>query len=408
VIAWVLTSVVPRLPTRLHPSQGHLVERLSPEIRSALRRDGLEPDPELLAAAPVRQVRLPLGSRGWLVTGYDEVRAVLADARSFSNDFGHVIGRPGVGQELDPGGLGVSDPPYHTELRRLLAPEFTARRLASRLPRIEQIVAAQLDALERESGADGRVDLVAHFARPVPWLVMCDLLGIGEDDRAVLYGLAGDRFDVGGGVIGSLTEMTAWNEQLRHLVAQARTDPRPGLLARLVASAGDELGDVRLAGVVDGLIVGGLETTASMLALGVLVALRDPEVRTSLADPSTPARPLVEELLRRLSVVQVPFPRFARADVRLGEAVVREGDVVICSISAANHDPGARAAGHLAFGHGLHRCVGAELARLELGTALPALHRRFPRLRLAVPDQDLAFHDHSVVFGVRELPVALG
>ncbi len=122
------------------------------------------------------------GVRGWMVTGYDEARSVLADAETFSNDFGHMVGRPGIGRELDPGGLGLSDPPYHTELRRLLAPEFTPRRLASRLPtRCRPSSTNSSTSSTARPTATGSVDLVAHFARPVPWQVICDLLGIRED-----------------------------------------------------------------------------------------------------------------------------------------------------------------------------------------------------------------------------------
>jgi hypothetical protein len=143
-LAWCvglyLTRVLPRLPTRWHTLGGWSLDSLSDEARTTMRRNGLLPVPELVQGAAVRPMALPLGATGWLITGYDEVRAVLADSHTFSNDFGHAIGRPGIGRELDPGGLGTSDPPYHTQLRRLLAPEFTAHRLRSRRPRVQAIV----------------------------------------------------------------------------------------------------------------------------------------------------------------------------------------------------------------------------------------------------------------------------
>jgi cytochrome P450 len=398
----------PRVPARLRPSGDGLLDSLPEDARIALRRNGLDPVPALVSGAPVRRLRLPLGYSGWLVTGYDEVRAVLADSRTFSNDFGHLVGRPGFSQELDPGGLGVTDPPRHTELRRLLGPEFTARRLASQQWRVHEVVVHQLEVLAQASDRNGRVDLLAHFARPVPWLVICDLLGVSEADRAELLGLRDDRFDLGSGVIAPLAAMTGWNEHLRKVVARARTDPAPGLIARLVSAAGEDLDDARLAGVLDGLITGGLETTASMLALGAVVLMDDRETFEALQDPAHQPRHEVDELLRRLSVVQLAFPRFSRAEMRVGDETVQRDDVVICSLSAANHAVGRSAATHLAFGHGLHHCLGAELARMELETALPALVRRFPGLRLAVPNEELDFHRHSAVFGVRELPVVLG
>ena len=403
-----LVRVAPYLPVGLRPSGTGLLDSVPEEVRAALRRDGLGPAPELTAGPPVREVPLPLGARGWLVTGYDEVRAVLSDAGTFSNDFGHLVGRPGIGQELDPGGLGLSDPPDHTVLRRLLAPEFSARRLETLQPRVREIVDAQLDVLEREADGSGCVDLLEHFARPVPWLVICELLGIREGDREALRELGSDRFDLSGGIIGSLGTVKGWKEHLRQLVARARADPEPGLIARLTAAAGQDLDDVQLAGVVDGLITGGLETTASMLALGALMLMEDPVSLEGLRVAHRLPGPLVDELLRELSVVQVAFPRFARAAVRVGEVDVRRDDIVICSLSAANHDLGERSSPHVAFGHGLHRCVGAGLARMELEVALSALVRRFPGIRPAVPVQELAFHRDDVVFGVRALPVLLG
>jgi len=218
--------------------------------------------------------------------------------------------------------------------------------------------------------------------------------------------------------VASLGAVTDWVRFLRAMVTRMRAAPGPGLIGRLSAASGDELDDVELAGLVDGMIVGGLETTASMLALGAVVLVQDEQVSASLRR-GQPPRPYVDELLRHLSVVQVAFPRFARTDTLVGETSVRAGDVVVCSLLAANRDARrgdgldlvdpAPSSAHLAFGHGLHRCVGAELARLELETALPALVQRFPHLRLAVATEDLVFRARSVVFGVQEeLPVLLG
>ena len=224
----VLVRALPRVPAPLRPSGAGCSTHCRPRCAPHCTATVSHPAPALLEGPPVRQVRLPLGVRGWMVTGYDEARSVLADARTFSNDFGHLVGRPGIGRELDPGGLGLSDPPYHTGLRRLLAPEFGARRLASRLPSVQAIVDEQLDALEREADDDGRVDLVTHFARPVPWRVICDLLGIREDDRALLADLSAGRFDLDGGVVGPLAAVGGWNEHLRDLVGPGPGRPAAG------------------------------------------------------------------------------------------------------------------------------------------------------------------------------------
>jgi cytochrome P450 len=175
--------------------------------------------------------------------------------------------------------------------------------------------------------------------------------------------------------------------------------------------------DRELAGLADGLLVGGHETTASMLALGALVLITDPERAALVRDETTDIDRVVEELLRYLTVVQVAFPRFARAATTIGEQAVAEGDLVLCSLSSADRDAAlgtdmdgldlTRApAPHLAFAYGIHHCLGAQLARLELRIAFPALLRRFPTLRLAVDPADVKYRERSIVYGVEELPVA--
>jgi cytochrome P450 len=175
--------------------------------------------------------------------------------------------------------------------------------------------------------------------------------------------------------------------------------------------------DRELAGLADGVLTGGLETTASMLALGVLVILQHPESAKLLADGDSVNR-YVEELLRYLTVVQVAFPRFATRDVQIGAVRIAAGDGVACSLSGANRDaalgthmdqfePTRPSLSHLSFGHGIHRCIGAELARMELRAAYPALLRRFPDIRLAAESSQLSFRDASIVYGVDSLPVQL-
>lgn len=383
-----------------------LVARLPEEARVLLRRDGLDPVPALTDGPSVRPVRLPLGIRGVVVTGYDEARTVLADSRTFSNDFGHLVGRAGIDSHQDPGGLGMCDPPEHTRLRRMLAPEFTVRRLQRMRPVVEGIVHDRLDALEAAADGDGRVDLWAQFALPVPALTIADLLGLSPEDRRRLQDLSLPRFDVAAGTDRPLAAVGRSLDHLREVIARERRAPGPGLLGSLLSAHGDELSDDVLAGMADGLVTGGLETTASMLALGTLALAEDPTAGAVLRDGADPG-PVVDALLRRLSVVQVAFPRFARTEAFVGPHRVRPGDAVLLSLSGANREPAHAHDPHLAFGHGLHRCLGAELARLELGIALPALLQRFPRLRPAVPADRLPYRPLSIVYGVDALPVLL-
>jgi cytochrome P450 len=377
-----------------------------------LRRDGLDPVDELLelrAREPVCQLAVVQGVRVWLVSGHQQAKQVLADTHTFSNDFAHLAGLARVPIERNPGGLGFIDPPDHTRLRHALVGEFTGRRLARLAPRIEAIVHTQLDEIEHLVRRDGQADLVSAFALPVPSLTICELLGIAYEDRAEFQRLATARFDVLGGVNGSLGAISESLDYMRRVVAKQRRNPGDGLLGKIITLHGDVIDDRELAGLADGLLTGGLETTASMLALGTVLLLRQAELRAVGRLDAAATRQLVEELLRHLSVVQIAFPRFARRECTVSGRTIQRGDVVVCSLSAANRDLGRgfdpeRAPGpHLAFGYGAHRCVGAELARMELRTAFPALARRFPTLRLAT-DQP-AFRDLSVVYGLDQLLV---
>jgi len=395
-----------------------LLSMLPQSAMLPLRRDGLDPVAELgrlRAEEPVSRLNLPFGLRAWVVTGYDETKAVLAASGTFSSDFTNLVGTVGITAEQNPGGLGFTDPPDHTRLRRMLTPEFTGHRLRRLGPRIEDIVAGQLDEMAATAAEHGSVDLVQGFALPIPSLTICELLGVPYSDRAEFQRLSTTRFDLLGGVTGSLGAISESMAYLLDIVQKQRVDPGDGMLGMLVREHGDAISDHELAGLADGLLTGGLETTASMLALGTIVLLQNPESRAALRDGDDAVDPFVDELLRYLTVVQVAFPRFAREQVKVGGQTIEVGDIVLCSLSGANRDDGledfdpARSTRpHLAFGYGLHRCVGAELARMELRAAYPALVRRFPDIRLAADPSSLSYRELSFVFGVEALPVTLG
>jgi cytochrome P450 len=388
-----------------------------------LRRNLLDPVADLgklRDKEPVSRLKLPFGVRAWLVTGYDESKAVLAAADAFSNDFRHVVTTAGIPTgHHSPGGLGFADPPDHTRLRRLLTPEFTVRRLSRLGPQIETTIADQLDEMAKIAERDGQVDLHEHFALPIPSLVICDLLGIPYEDRADFQRLSAARFDFLGGTDGSLGAISESVAYVLGVVERQRVEPGPGLLGMLIKEHGDEITDLELAGLTDGLLTGGLETTTSMLALGALVLLQNSSSLAEIRDRDEQIAPIVEELLRYLTVVQVAFPRLARRDLTVGGQTILAGDIVLCSLSGANRDarqgtdmdrfdPTRPPSQHLAFGHGIHRCIGAELARMELRAAYPALVRRFPDIKLAVPAEQLSFRKLSFVYGVDALPVTLG
>lgn len=379
-----------------------------------LRRSGLDPVARLgrTTPEPVHRLAHMFGMNIWLVSGHAEAKAVLADQASFSNDIRPYVGLAGARVR----GLGFTDPPEHTRLRSLLTPEFTMRRIERLAPRVEAIVDTQLD---RMAGNGPVVDLVEAFAFPVPFLVICELLGLPVEDRDRFRALSHARFDVTAGGSGAFGAISQSQEFLLEATRRQRRDPGDGLLGRIITALGDDVSDEEIAGLADGVFTGGYETTASMLALGSLVLLRDRAHFELVRDDDTAIDRVVEEMLRYLTVVQIAFPRFAKVDVELCGRQISRGDVVIAALSRADRDhrigpdldtfdPHRPPSPHLAFGHGFHRCVGAELARLELRTAFPRLARRFPELALAVDPSDLRFRDQSIVYAVDSLPVHLG
>ncbi len=417
-----MTSWMSRLVVRRIQRKGIDLSRISfiPEpTKVPLQRIGTDPMPrmaEIREQERLHRLDLPFGFDAYLVTGHEESRAILTSRDEYSNDIRHLFHGDGPATSDDIGGLGFTDPPLHTRLRKIVTPEFTMRRLARLGPAVERIVDDALDALEA-SGSPA--DLAKHVAFPVPFQTICELLGLDSEDREAFAALGSARFDATNGAAAAFGAVSAQREFLFDAVARQRQDPGPGLIGQIIRDEGDRISDVDLAGLADGVFTGGFETTAGMIALGTIVLLRD-EKHANLVRTGGPedVERVVEELLRYLSVVQVAFPRFAKQDMELFGHRIRKGDVLLSSLSAANRDPVAAGedpetfdpfriprSGHLAFGHGIHRCIGAELARIELRTVFPRLLRRFPDLALDVDEADLAFRQLSFVYGVESLPV---
>lgn len=389
-----------------------------------LKRDGLDPLPamrQVQAEQPVKKLADLFGKGVWLVSGYEESREVLAGgAEVWSNDLGQFVSQEGRSDEEQIGGLGMTDPPLHTQLRKYLTPEFTMRRLARLQPGIESIVKQRLDAMAAAGAGGAAVDMVQEFAFAVPFDVICDLLGLPVDDRARFLELGVARFDLSEGGAGAFGAAAHTREFLINAVREQRANPGDGLIGALLKEHGDELDDVTLGGIADGVFLGGYETSASMLALGAYLIATTPKAGEMLrSDDAEQVNRVVEELLRHLCVVQLAFLRFAKQDVVVGGVTIKEGDAVGVSLLAANRDPdlapdldtfdpAREPTRHLAFGWGMHRCVGAELARMELRTALRMLAERFPDLTMAADIADLDFRKLSAVYGVEALPVRLG
>jgi cytochrome P450 len=370
---------------------------------------------------PVSRLAFPDGKVGWLLTRHQDVRALLADDR-FSSDrlrASSPVRRFPIRPDepaVRAGSLIGMDPPEHTRYRRMLTRYFTVRRMRELAPRIEQIVSEHLDAIER-SGPPA--DLVPAFARPIPSLVICELLGVPYEDRVTFQRCTSTllRLDADEDAVFAARD-ELWQYML-DLVAVKRQHPDSALLSSLIqASIADSaLTDESLAAIGQLLLAAGHETTANMLGLGTYALLCHPDQLCALREDAELADRAVEELLRYLTIVQFGTVRVAREDVDFAGQHIRAGETVVASLAAADRDAAqfpepdeldlARpAAQHVAFGHGIHQCLGQQLARVEMKTAYSALSRRFPTLHLAVPPDEVPMRDDMFIYGVHRLPVA--
>jgi cytochrome P450 len=373
----------------------------------------------LREARPVSPMVFPDGHEGWLVTGYDAVRRLMADTRfSSRQDLGvlHMpYETPGMPAATEPSpqppGMFIAmDPPDHTRLRKRLTGAFTVKRMKQLEEHIVGITERQLDAMARMTPP---VDLVREFALPVPSLVICELLGVPYADRETFQVNSATFLEKDVTLEEKMAAFTSLTTYLAGLVARKRAEPADDILSDLARQ--DDLTIEELTGAAFLLLLAGHETTANMLGLGAFALLEHPEQLAELrADPDL-APDAVEELMRYLSVVDIFF-RYATEDIELCGEKIGAGSTVVVSLLAANHDPrrfedpdtldlhrGAR--GHLSFGHGVHQCLGQQLARVEMRAGFTGLLRRFPTLRLAVPAGEVRLRTNMNIYGVHELPV---
>ncbi|ORT59427.1 cytochrome P450 [Streptomyces sp. CB03238] len=362
---------------------------------------------------PLTRMRYPDGHVGWLATGHATVRAIAADPRfSSRQELMHYPLPGGPEGALPPATVGDMtgmDAPEHTRYRRLLAGKFTVRRMRELTARVEQITDEHLDAMERHGPA---VDLVEAYAHPVPALMICELLGVPEADREAFTRRAAAISDPDASLDEQVAAMTGLGEFVHELALAKRKHPTDDLLSDLT---GTDLTDEELAGVGSFLLAAGLDTTANMIGLGTFALLSNPDQAAALRAEPELADQAVEELLRYLSIAHTGA-RTALEDIELNGQLVKAGETVTVSIQAANRDPARfadpdtldlhrKATGHLAFGHGIHQCLGQQLARVEMRVAFPALFTRFPTLRLAVPPEEVPLRTGMSIHGVHRLPV---
>ena len=372
---------------------------------------------EIRADGPVQQVLLR-GREVWLVTGYDEVLSGLAHPE-LSNDarIADLPGEPGEpGGNLLSSSLLVTDPPDHTRLRKSVSQVFTARRIAALRPRIQQITDTLLDAL----APAGHADLMAELAIPLPITVICELLGIPDADRDAFARWSIALVMPPADAATLARAAVAQADLARYftaLIARKRAEPGDDLLAALAAASGDgRLSDRELLAMAVLLVLAGHETTASLIGTGALMLLRNPGQLAAVRDDPALLPGAVEELARYSGPISLGVARFTRSEIELGGQRIPAGQMVMFALAAASRDPGRydhpgrldvtrRQGPHLAFGHGIHYCLGAPLARMEAAIALGTLLRRLPGLALAVPDEHLRWRVASTR-GLAELPVS--
>lgn len=369
----------------------------------------------LRAESPVLRVELPYGGEGWLVSRYEDVRFVLADPR-FSRAATVGADVPRTSPPPAQPNITAMDPPDHTRLRRLVAPAFTVRNVRRWQPRIDQVV-AELVAKLRAVGPPA--DLVANFAADLPAIVVCEVLGVPAADRTHFQRFASMVFAtdaVSGEEMAAAAD--AMREYLVGHVAQRRAAPRDDLISQLIAARDDEdrLTEEELLSMAGSILVAGHETTANEIA-NFVYTLLDRDLWARLVEHPEHLDTAVEELLRHVALGSGFSPaRVATEDVEVGGRLVRAGESVIANMISANRDERIFAGAgsvdlrradnpHLAFGHGPHHCLGAQLARLELRTALRGLIAAFPTLRLAVPAAEVPWRVGTRARGPRELPL---
>ncbi|MGW0560559.1 cytochrome P450 family protein [Streptomyces sp. NPDC003016] len=381
---------------------------------------------KLRAAGPVHRIRTEAAGEVWLIVGHDEARRALADPR-LSKDW-RVSGLWDGTSAGNPLGTNMleSDPPHHTRLRGLVAREFTARRIEALRPQVQRVTDELLDAMT--AGENRTADLVDSLAFPLPMTVICELLGVPDLDRASFRGWS-NEIVAPAGVDAEGAAVRAMGEYLAALVEDKRSSPGDDLMSALIRARdedGDRLTPDELIGMAFLLLIAGHETTVNLISNGVRALLAHPDQMASLRADFGLIDSAVEEMLRYDGPVENTTYRFAREPFDVGGLVIPAGESVLVSLAAADRDAArfpdpdrfditrtavtgntgkGRGPGHLAFGHGLHFCLGAPLARMEGRIAVRTLLERCPDLALAPGAGPLEWLPGLLMRGVRRLEV---
>jgi cytochrome P450 len=374
-----------------------------------------------MVSTAIRRVTTPAGDSAWLVTGYDDVKALLSDPRL---DLSHAEPERAARVSRSAFGGPMGNPTElaeRTRIRRLLAPAFSARRMASLRPRVRAIITGLLETM---AGHAQPVDLHEVVSFPLPTLVICELLGVPYADREDFRRWSDDAAHLTD-VARSQAGLSQLRVYMQALVERKKAQPADDVISDLVAAATTDP-DLTVDGIVMlsiVLLLAGYETTVISIDRGVILLLTHPEQADAVRHDPELVAPAVEEILRlplptRASGAEqaIGLPRYANTDFTFGGVTIHTGELIMLGLCVANldeqlfpeptrfdvhreHNP------HLSFGHGPHFCPGASLARIELQTLFPALLNRFPTLRLAVPVESLRGRDELFTGGLMELPV---
>jgi cytochrome P450 len=370
------------------------------------------------------KVRMWDGQEVWLITAYDDVRSILADNRFSADRIAE--GYPQLSESYQQMNLVQKqffisqDPPIHTRLRRMLAAEFTHAKIQSLRPMIEELV----DQLTQDlMDSPQPADFFSQFALPLPSVVITKLLGIPDVDHDFFQSRSNTRIGLGSDAQDSIRAVNELRDYLSGLIAEKSKAPEryDDIMGRLIANhvMTGELTPEECMLTVDLLLLAGHETTANMATLGLLSILQHPDAAQALRDEPSPQllKQTIEEMLRYHSIVQFVGTRVALEDVDVAGITIRKGEGVLAMNNQANRDPSRfshpdtfdihrKMTPHIAFGFGIHQCLGQPLARLELEIAFDSLMRRMPTLRIAAPVDELKFKKNVLVHGVYALPVA--
>ena len=387
---------------------------LPPLFSSEFIKDPYPAYKHLRETEPVYKVMLPSGFPAWLVTGYREAAEVLKDNR-FMKDFSKLYGEH---FSIYTNNMLFSDPPDHRRLRGLVQQAFTSIMIEGMRERVESIAAGLLDAAEKK----GSMELINDYAFQLPIIVICEILGIPDQDR--------DRFRLwSNSIIGSLEpesssqvglHMAQFKEYLSNWFSHVRNNPGDDLISHLLLAEenGEMLTEEEIYGVVSLLIIAGHETTVNLIGNGAAALFDHPEQLALLKEKHELMNGAIEELLRYNGPVEFSTDRFAGEDINFHGAAIKRGDFVIVALNSANRDSyltdnpdvldiTRSKSRHLAFGSGIHHCLGAPLARMEGQIALGMLFERFPHAKPAISLQDLEWRPGMIVRGIKELPLLL-